>query len=214
MFDVINVIVTPFQQNCRVVGDPASKSAIVIDPGGDADLIEEALNRRSWTCEQIWLTHSHLDHCGGVAALKRRFEAPLVANPLEKALRENLLGIAKMYGFPPDMMENCPEPEIEIVGQEELQFQGYTFKVLFTPGHSPGHVCFYHQESNTIFAGDTLFAGSIGRSDLPGGDHQTLINSIRDEILCLPDDTKVLPGHGPNTTVGVEREGNPFIIGL
>lgn len=214
MFEIVTIIVTPFQQNCRLLACPETKDAVVIDPGGDAARIADALDRRGLSLRQIWLTHSHLDHCGGVAELKAGTNAVLFGHPLERELRANVRRIGQLYGLPPDGMQDCPEPDEYIEGEERLSFSKYDFDVLFTPGHSPGHLCFHHAPSKTLFAGDTLFAGSIGRTDLPGGSHQTLLESIRDRILTLPDDTRVLPGHGPDTTIGVERAGNPFVIGL
>ena len=116
-----------------------------------------------------------------------------------------------LYGIPPGEMQSCPEPDVPIIGGEALSIAGYNFEVLFTPGHSPGHLCFYNSASHTLIAGDTLFAGSIGRTDLPGGDHVTLLRSIRQQLLVLPDDTRVLSGHGPDTTIGRERNSNPFL---
>jgi glyoxylase-like metal-dependent hydrolase (beta-lactamase superfamily II) len=215
MFEIATVIVTPFQQNARIIACNETQKAVVVDPGGDADLINQALERRSLTLEQIWLTHSHLDHCGGVKALLENHSGvSLVGTEVEEPMRQKVLEICQMYGLPSEGMENCPEPDTFIDEGDTVSLASYDFKVLYTPGHSPGHVCFYHRDSNTLIAGDTLFAGSIGRTDLPGGDYQTLLLSIKQKILSLPDETVVMSGHGPDTTVGVERRGNPFIMGL
>lgn len=211
MLEIVSVVVTPFAQNCRILADSATKTAVVVDPGGDVPLIQEALSRGGWKCSEIWLTHSHLDHCGGVAGLQEVWRAPLTAHPVEKQMRAHVQDLCAMYGLPRGDLENCPEPDRAVSGGETLSFGGYDFKVFFTPGHSPGHVVFYQAEHKILLAGDTVFLGSIGRTDLPGGDYDTLLTSIRSKILSLPDDTRVLPGHGDDTSVGVERRSNPFL---
>lgn len=212
MLNVHLIPVTEFQQNCRVLWSEGSNEALVIDPGGDGDTVARFLSVRNLICSQIWLTHSHLDHCGGVAKLlKIAGDVPLLGHALEREFRARVEDVKVMYGIQGGSMENCPEPSRYIQGGEDLDFAGRVFKVLFTPGHSPGHLCFYAQAEGILLAGDTLFAGSIGRTDLPGGDHATLIKSIVEKILTLPDDTRVLSGHGPETTVGIERSSNPFL---
>ncbi len=208
----INTVeVSPFVQNCRILWSLGKESALVIDPGGDVPLIESFLNKNNLSCSAIWLTHSHLDHCGGVAKLLERYDVPLIGHEAEKEHRERVSQICQMYGVPPGLMDNCPEPSMYIRGGETLEFMGYSFEVRYTPGHSPGHVCFYQKETGTLIAGDALFAGSIGRTDLPGGNHQELINSIRSQLFTLPDNTVVMPGHGPDTTIGHEKRTNPFL---
>jgi len=214
MLNIEVIPVTNFQQNCRILWSEGASDALVIDPGGDGDRIARFLDSRELKCTQIWLTHSHLDHCGGVEQLIRLVgEVPLLGHPLEREFRARVEDIKAMYGIQSNAMSNCPEPTRYIEGGEDLEFAGVSFKVLFTPGHSPGHLCFYAPSEGVLLAGDTLFAGSIGRSDLPGGDHTTLLKSIIEKILTLPDDTRVLSGHGPETRVGVERDSNPFLVG-
>ncbi len=213
MLKIITVEVTPFAQNARVLVCSRTGKAAVVDPGGDVERIVGALKEEGANCDQIWLTHSHLDHCGGVADLIALTGARLVGHPDEKYMRENVVNICQMYGVPADIMKNCPEPHEYIRGGEELKVGEETLKVLFTPGHSPGHVSLYHEPTSSLIAGDTLFAGSIGRTDLPGGDHATLISSIRNVLFALPGDTKVLPGHGPDTQIDIERKSNPFLVG-
>jgi hydroxyacylglutathione hydrolase len=201
---------SPIQQNTRIL--IAGDEALIIDPAGDAEVIINFLEHRGLTLTQIWLTHSHLDHCGGVADLMTRYPTTkLLGHPDEKLFRAHVEDICASYGIPPGSMKNCPEPTDYITGGERLIFGGLTFEALFTPGHAPGHIAFYQGDSGLLFAGDTLFAGSIGRTDLPGGDHNLLIRMIKEKILTLPDQTKVLSGHGPDTTVGAEKQGNPFL---
>lgn len=202
---------TPFQQNCRILWG-ASKKGLIIDPGGDAEKIKAFLEKEGISLTQIWLTHSHIDHCGGVADLLETYPAAsLTANPIEKELRSKVEEICAMYGIPKGYLKNCPEPTQEIKGGEQISFEGENFEVLFTPGHAPGHVCFYNAKGGYILSGDTLFKNSIGRTDLPGGDYSQLIKNIREKLLVLPPEVKVLNGHGPDTTIGDEKRNNPFL---
>ncbi len=205
------ILVTPFYQNCRVLFTVDGAEAIVIDPGGDAEKILEFLQSRSLTCKEIWLTHSHLDHCGGVLELKEATAAKLLASPLGREMRSMVEKLCAMYGIEPGEMQNCPEPDRTLKEGEILSFAGVDFLVLETPGHSPDHLCFYAKSEKLLFGGDCLFAGSIGRTDLPGGNHRQLIDSIRTKLLTLPGDTKVLSGHGPDTTISAESGSNPFL---
>ena len=211
MIEEFKVVVTPFMQNARIVYDARSKEAVVIDPGGEAEKINEALKKLSLSCSEIWLTHSHLDHCGGVSDLIEMTKARLVANPIEKSMREHVTDIAAMYGIPGGYFKNCPEPDISVQGGEKLKMGDYEFEVIFTPGHSPGHVSFLNRKNGIIISGDVLFAGGIGRTDLPGGDYQILMRTIYNQFLTLPDATKVWCGHGDDTTIGSERLENPFL---
>lgn len=211
MFKFETIEVTPFQQNARLLYCPDSNQAVVIDPGGDADLILSRAEKNNLTIEQIWLTHSHLDHCGGVADLKEATGATLLGHEIERPMRERVLEICRMYGLPAGGMKNCPEPDRYIKGGDTVTLSSYSFEVMFTPGHAPGHLCFYYEPGGVLFCGDTVFAGSIGRTDLPGGSHQQLIHSIKENILVLPDETRLFPGHGPETTVGREKLSNPFL---
>ena len=211
MLTVKKFTVTLFQQNCRLLICDETREAVLIDPGGDTNVIIPGIEKEKVTLKGIWLTHSHIDHCGGVAAIKRKFPVEVWAHPAEKMFRSHVVEICAMYGVEPGDMDACPEPEHEIIGGETLRFGKQAFTVLFTPGHAPGHVVFYCDAEKLLIAGDTLFAGSIGRTDIPGGDHGVLMESIRQQILTLPPETRVLPGHGPDTTVGIERESNPFL---
>jgi len=205
------ITVTPFAQNARIVWCTETRQGVIIDPGGEPKVILSELETLGVQCAQVWLTHSHLDHCGGVRSVLEHLKIPLVAHPVEQRMRANVRHFAAMYGLPLSEWEDCPEPDIHIQGGEELRVGKSTAHVLFTPGHSPGHLAFYFRESSVLVAGDVLFAGSIGRTDLPGGDMATLLGSIKREILPLSDDVVVLSGHGEDTTVGAERHGNPFL---
>lgn len=212
MIEITTIPVTPFMQNARIVACSERQEAVVVDPGGDAARIVRQLQASGRRCTQIWLTHSHLDHCGGVAALRSALgDIPLVAHPAEAMLRTQVVNSARMFGLPAAGLENCPEPTVPVVGGEILACGALSAEVLFTPGHSPGHVSFYFRVEKVLISGDALFAGSIGRTDLPGGDHRTLLESIQREILSLDDDVRVLSGHGEDTTVGEERRSNPFL---
>lgn len=212
MNEITTILVTPFQQNCRIVLD-GEGGALVIDPGGESDRILQTLRDLDVEMREIWLTHSHVDHCGGVAALLRASDVPLSGHENEALMRANVREICLAYGIPPGDMEDCPEPSRYLSGGETLTFGSYEVKTLFTPGHSPGHVAFYFPALRTVISGDALFAGSIGRTDLPGGDHEQLLTSIRRELFELPDETRVRSGHGPDTTIGQEKRSNPFLVG-
>ena len=211
MLKMLDIIVTPFRQICRVLFDSDTGAAVVVDPGGDADRILDVLAREKLQCEGAWLTHSHLDHCGGVAALKGSLNIKLLAHPAESEMRRNVVSYGAMFGLQDSGMENCPEPDVPLSGGERLMVGSHEFEVLFTPGHSPGHLCYYNPDNRLLLAGDAIFAGSIGRTDLPGGSHEVLMSSIRHTILKLPADTRLASGHGPVSTVGVERKTNPFL---
>jgi hydroxyacylglutathione hydrolase len=204
--------VTELDQNCRVIANTSSKECVVVDPGGDVDTIAEYIAKNKLSLKGIYLTHSHFDHCGGVAALLRCHpDTPLYAHPQEKGFRGRVKDVAAMYGLGASF-ENSPEPTTYLSGGESIEIVGAKVKVLFVPGHAPGHLCFYFPEEKSLVAGDTLFAGSIGRTDLPYGDADLLLRSIKEKILSLPDDTAVMPGHGPDTVLSREKHTNPFLV--
>jgi hydroxyacylglutathione hydrolase len=213
MLTIETIPVTEFGQNARILWCSETKQGVVLDPGGEHVKILAIAEKLGVTITQVWLTHSHLDHCGGVEPLLKEVNVPLVAHPEERMMRSNVKSIAQMYGMSPAEWHNCPEPDIEVRGGETLSVGNCSCTVLFTPGHSPGHVSYYFAHDNVVASGDVLFAGSIGRTDLPGGDTPTLLNAIKREIFTLPGGTKVLAGHGPDTTVAAEIASNPFFTG-
>lgn len=204
--------VTPFEQNCTLIWCEATKRAAVIDPGGDVPNILEAIAQSGVTVEKIWLTHGHLDHAGGAAELKEKLGGVPIEGPHldDKFLLDNLATSGQRFGIggfrdvTPDRWLN----EGDKVRVGEL-----TFDILHCPGHSPGSVVFFHPEMRFAHVGDVLFNGSVGRTDLPGGDHATLIDSIKTKLLPLGDDVSFICGHGPGSTIGQERQTNPFIVG-
>lgn len=211
MLNVETIPVTEFAQNARVLWCSETKECVVVDPGGDSEEIIDRIEKLGVSPKQIWLTHSHLDHCAGVAPLLKRFPVALLAHPNGKMMRANVGSIAQMYGMNPTDWPNCPEPTIEVVGGEEVCVGNCKAKVLFTPGHSPDHVSFYFAEDGVIASGDVLFKSSIGRTDLPGGEMKTLVQSIHTKLFTLPGSTRVLCGHGEDTTIAEEQVSNPFV---
>jgi hydroxyacylglutathione hydrolase len=199
------------QCNCIILGDERSKTAIVIDPGDDVDRVTAALDRLGLTVRAIIATHGHIDHVGGFAELKRITGAKTYLHDADVPLYENLAMQAEWLGVAPPSMTTLDGGLDDATG---LAFGAHTLDVRHTPGHSPGSVSLiFPDDTPVLFSGDTLFAGSIGRTDLWGGSFETIIASIRAKLLTLPDETVVIPGHGPKTTIGVERKSNPFLIG-
>ncbi len=196
------------QCNCSILGDETSREAIVVDPGDDIPRILRILERHQLTVKQILITHAHIDHIAGAARLKAITGAPILYNPRDLPLVKMMDMQAGWLGMP------TPEvhpPDDTLEDGRIIAITGLTGNILHTPGHTQGSVCLHLPAQNLLLAGDTLFAGSVGRTDLPGGDGPMLIRSIHEKLLPLPDDTVVVPGHGPRTTIGEEREANPFL---
>jgi hydroxyacylglutathione hydrolase len=201
--------VTPFSQNCRLLWCEATKRAVVIDPGGDVSQIMRAIDHAGVTVEKIWLTHGHIDHAGGAAELRIKLNVTIDGPHRDDLfLLENVVESARMFGIP--NAQNV-RPERWLKEGDTLQVGELSFDVLHCPGHSPGSVAFINTDLNLAIVGDVLFAGSIGRTDLPGGSQQQLLKSIRDKLLPLDDKVMVLSGHGPDTMIGRERATNPFL---
>lgn len=211
MLEILTVPVSLFEQNARILFEDVTNKAVLIDPGGDPEKLMTALRSHKLELHEIWLTHSHLDHCGAVSDILAKVKVPLLGHKLEQDFRSSVDLVAAAYQVPPGLFKNCPEPTRYIDEGDILELGDHQFKVIYTPGHSPGHVSFYNSEHGILIAGDTLFAGSIGRTDLPGGNHHQLIETIKQKLLCLPPNTKVLSGHGPDTTIADEKRSNPWL---
>ncbi len=200
--------VGPLQCNCSILGDEASREAIVVDPGDDIPRIIALLARHRLTVKQILITHAHIDHIAGAAKLKQLTGAPILYNQRDLPLVKMMEVQAGWLGVPPPEVE---PPDDNLNDGQIIAITGLSGNILHTPGHTQGSVCLHLPEQDLLLAGDTLFAGSVGRTDLPGGDGPTLIRSIHEKLLPLSDETVVIPGHGPSTTIGEEREMNPFL---
>jgi hydroxyacylglutathione hydrolase len=201
--------VGPLQCNCSIVGDETSREAIVIDPGDDIDDIMRIVAKHGLTVKQIAITHAHIDHVGGAMKLKRLTGAPVLLNQNDQALLKMLDVQAAWIGMRPP--ENVSIDQ-GLASGDVVKAGALEATVIHTPGHTEGSVCLYFSSEKKLIAGDTLFAGSIGRTDLPGGSYDKIIDSLHGQLMQLPDDTIVIPGHGDLTTIGQERETNPFIV--
>ena len=203
--------VTAFAQNCTLVWN-ADLEAFIVDPGGEAPRILEAVTERALRPRAVLLTHGHLDHVGAAATVAQAYDIPILGpQAADRPWIESLADQARMFGLPP-----APsfEPDRWLEAGERLALGVHEFEVRHCPGHTPGHLIFVDEDANLALVGDVLFQGGIGRTDLPMGDPQALLDSIRDYILTLDDATRVIPGHGPLTTVGAERAHNPFLAEL
>ncbi len=201
--------VTPYQQNCTLFWNPDTKKGAVVDPGGDLDVIREQLAQNAIMLEKILCTHGHLDHVGGVAELAKEMSLPIIGPHKDDMFWiEQLASQAQILGFAP-----CEAFEADqwLEHGDEVEAAGVIFKVLHCPGHTPGHVVFFQPDDKIALVGDVLFQGSIGRTDFPRGNHEQLVNAIKNNLWPLGDDVQFVPGHGPTSTFGHERKTNPFV---
>jgi hydroxyacylglutathione hydrolase len=200
--------VGPLQCNCSILGDETSREAIVVDPGDDIPRIIALLAKHNLTVKQIVITHAHIDHIAGAHRLKQLTGAPVLYNKNDLPLVKMMDVQAGWLGMPTPTVH---APDDTLDDGKLITITGLTGSILHTPGHTEGSVCLYIPDQTLLLAGDTLFAGSVGRTDLPGGDTNKLITSIHERLLTLPDEVTVIPGHGPRTTIGAERDSNPFL---
>ena len=209
MLEILTLILGPVSTNCYLIADSDSGEAVVIDPAWDGQTIHQEVKMHGWKVGQLWYTHAHFDHFGGAADLAKLLNpAPLVAlHPLDHELWKNQGG-APNFGL---KIDPGPEPTVDLSKEKVLRLGKIEFEVRHTPGHTPGHVVFYSSTESVVFCGDLIFLGGVGRTDLPGGDWETLLKSIKDQVFTLPDGTRLLSGHGEPSTVGDEKRGNPFV---
>lgn len=202
--------VTPFQQNCTIMFDEDTKEGVVVDPGGDVEQIRAAIEGNDLKIVAIWLTHGHIDHAGGAMELKEALGVDIIGpHEGDRQMLLNLEKQAQMYGIG-EGVRNCT-PDRFLTEGENVSFGEHVFEVFHCPGHAPGHVVYFNRAARFAHVGDVLFSGSIGRTDLPGGDHAALIRSIREKLFPLGDDIGFICGHGPGGRFGEERRSNPFL---
>ncbi len=202
--------VGPLQCNCSVIGDEGTHEAMVVDPGDDISRVLAVVRKHGLSVKQIVITHAHIDHVGGAMKLRQATGAPILLNQNDYSLLKMLDVQAAWVGMASPGRVEIDQPLAE---GDKLTTGSLEATVLHTPGHTEGSVCLYFSAQQKLIAGDTLFAGSIGRTDLPGGSFEKIMSSLRQRVLALPDDTLVIPGHGPLTSIGEERESNPFLTG-
>ncbi len=200
--------VGPLQCNCSVIGDDTTREAMVIDPGDDIEDVLAVIAKHNLQVKQIVITHAHIDHVGGAMKLRAATGAPILLNQNDYGLLKMLDMQAKWVGM---ASPGSVEIDQSVAQADTVKAGSLVASVIHTPGHTEGSVCLYFPAEQKLIAGDTLFAGSIGRTDLPGGSFDKIIDSLREKVLALPDETIVVPGHGPLTTIGEERESNPFL---
>ncbi len=209
MLSIVRLTLGPVETNTYLIANERTKEAVVIDPAWDGEVILSEAARYGWHIASLWLTHAHFDHLGGAAVVADGVDPPppVALHPDDQGLW-HIQGGAAIFGM---QIDPGPEPTIELFHGQILHLGEIDMEVRHTPGHTRGGVVYYCPSEKVVFVGDTVFQGSIGRTDLPGGDYDTLIESIRSQVLSLPDETRLLPGHGPESTVGKERVYNPFL---
>ncbi len=201
--------VGPLQCNCSVIGDESTREGLVIDPGDNIEDVVSIVRKHNLQIKQIVITHAHIDHVGGAMQLRAATGAPILLNQNDYALLKMLDAQAAWIGVAPP---GRVEIDHSVAQADSIKTGSLSADVIHTPGHTEGSICLYFPAEKKLIAGDTLFAGSIGRTDLPGGSFEKIIRSLHDKVLELPDDTVVIPGHGPLTTIGDERQSNPFLV--
>ena len=203
--------VTAFAQNCSLLWDDATRDAVLVDAGGEVDRLLDAVRSEAVTLRAVWLTHAHIDHAGAAGEVAERAGVPIIGpHAADQYWIDALPQQAHMFGFPP---ARAFTPERWLVDGDTLHLGGLQFRVRHCPGHTPGHVVFHQPEARRCWVGDVLFAGSIGRTDLPGGSQRQLLDSIVQRLWPMGDDTVFIPGHGPESTFGEERRSNPYVGG-
>lgn len=205
---IMQIPTGPLQTNCYILACTLTNKAAVIDPAWDGQAIMDDINQNGWTVDKILLTHPHFDHVGGLAELKSLSDAPVYGHEEASPLLSHAKAAAALWNI---NIDQPSEIDIFVKSGDTIDLGFLSIEVHYTPGHSPGHISFYLPGNNILFDGDVLFEGSIGRTDLPGGDFDVLMATIKDKLLTLPDNTMVLSGHGPRTTIGAERQMNPFL---
>ena len=212
MLEIISFTLGPAQTNAYLVADSDTREAVVIDPSWDGHIILEAAKKRGWRIGHMWYTHAHFDHIGGAGAIADALNPlPLVALHPNDHVLWRAGGGGAIFGFD---IDPGPEPTIDFEHGQILRLGDVEFEVRFTPGHTLGHCILYVASAGICFCGDLIFASSVGRTDLPGGDWDQLVESIKTQVFTMPDDTRLLSGHGPETTVGEEKASNPFVAGM
>jgi len=211
MLEIVPFTLGPAVTNAYLVADSETMEAAVIDPAWDGQIILEAAGQRGWRVAHLWYTHAHFDHIGGAGAIADALNPlPLVALHPNDHVLWRAGGGGAFFGFD---IDPGPEPTIDFYQGQILRLGNVEFEVRFTPGHTPGHCILYVASEKVCFCGDLIFAGSVGRTDLPGGNWEQLVESIKTQVFNMPDDTRLLSGHGPSTTVGQEKKSNPFVSG-
>ena len=209
MLEIIYLTLGPVATNAYLLADSETGAAAVIDPAWDGQVILDEARKRNWRIGGLWYTHAHFDHFGGAAAIASQLAPPpaIALHPKDHFLW-HMGGGGALFGF---KIDKGPQLSVNLASVRTLNLGGLTFEVRHTPGHTPGHCAFYCAAAGTLFSGDLIFQGGVGRTDLPGGDWDTLVRSIREQVFPLPEATRILSGHGPETTVAEEKRTNPFV---